>query len=156
MRIDGFPFSESNPDRSTDESSQEDCLPFTLDDDSSGPDGSPSRVRRSPLRSTYGFSVDKRNDRREVLNAPNKQDIFSQHKSGGHRVEISGFRYSNRRPSEGSLKESLQSVAHAAVNVRSKGTHISSSFLHPSFYLLHIHHVVAKVVQLLSYFPTQL
>ncbi|KAL1804728.1 hypothetical protein ACET3Z_027796 [Daucus carota] len=120
MRIDGFPFSESNPDRSTDESSQEDCLPFTLDDDSSGPDGSPSRVRRSPLRSTYGFSVDKRNDRREVLNAPNKQDIFSQHKRGGHRVEISGFRYSNRRPSEGSLKESLQSVAHAAVNVRSK------------------------------------
>ncbi|KAL8102311.1 serine/threonine-protein kinase ATG1c-like isoform X2 [Apium graveolens] len=120
LRIDGFPFSESNPDRSTDESSQEDCLPFTLDDDSSGPDGSPSHVRRSPLRSTYGFSVDKRNDLREVFNAPRKQDIFSKHSSGGHKGEISGLRYSNRRPSEGSLKESLQSVAHAAVNVRSK------------------------------------
>lgn len=39
------------------ENSQDDYLPFSLDDDSSGPEGSPSFVRKkSSMKSTYGFS----------------------------------------------------------------------------------------------------
>ena len=45
------------------ENSQDDYLPFSLDDDSSGPEGSPSFVRRSSMKSTYGFSPDKKVDR---------------------------------------------------------------------------------------------
>ncbi|KAG6596389.1 Serine/threonine-protein kinase ATG1c, partial [Cucurbita argyrosperma subsp. sororia] len=58
--VDGFPFSESDHAGSMEENSQDDYLPFSLDDDSSGPEGSPSFVRRSSMKSTYGFSPDKK------------------------------------------------------------------------------------------------
>lgn len=62
--MDGFHFSESDPARNLEENSQDDYLPFSLDDDSSGPEGSPSFVRRrSSVKSTYGFSPDKKVDR---------------------------------------------------------------------------------------------
>ncbi|XP_022145610.1 serine/threonine-protein kinase ATG1c-like isoform X3 [Momordica charantia] len=50
--------------RNLEENSQDDYLPFSLDDDSSGPEGSPSFVRRrASVKSTYGFSPDKKVDR---------------------------------------------------------------------------------------------
>ncbi|XP_022935209.1 serine/threonine-protein kinase ATG1c-like [Cucurbita moschata] len=61
--LDEFPFSESDPASNMEENSQDDYLPFSLDDDSSGPEGSPSFVRRSSMKSTYGFSPDKKVDR---------------------------------------------------------------------------------------------
>ncbi|XP_022983329.1 serine/threonine-protein kinase ATG1c-like [Cucurbita maxima] len=62
--LDEFPFSESDPASIMEENSQDDYLPFSLDDDSSGPEGSPSSVRRrSSMKSTYGFSPDKKVDR---------------------------------------------------------------------------------------------
>ncbi|KAG7017265.1 Serine/threonine-protein kinase ATG1c [Cucurbita argyrosperma subsp. argyrosperma] len=54
---------ESDPASNMEENSQDDYLPFSLDDDSSGPEGSPSFVRRSSMKSTYGFSPDKKVDR---------------------------------------------------------------------------------------------
>lgn len=59
---------ESNSGRDTEESSQDDCLPFFLDDDSSGPEGSPSFSRRkSSVKSTYGFSINEKVDRKETI-----------------------------------------------------------------------------------------
>lgn len=46
-REDSNPFSEYSPLNSREESSADDCLPFFLDDDSSGPDGSPAFLRTS-------------------------------------------------------------------------------------------------------------
>ncbi|XP_062095465.1 serine/threonine-protein kinase ATG1c [Humulus lupulus] len=70
----GFPLSDSNPVRKTDENSQEDCLPFFLDDDSSGPEGSPSYLRRPSMKSTIGFSLDTKNERRERSSFDTKVD----------------------------------------------------------------------------------
>ncbi|KAM7526395.1 hypothetical protein LguiA_016297 [Lonicera macranthoides] len=110
--IEGFPFSEHNFVRSAEESSQEDCLPFTLDDDSSGPDGSPSFSKRSPIRSTYGFSLDTKVDKKAVYNTSNNMDLSSKYSSTRQNYENTGFRIGNRRPLEGNLKESLKSMDH--------------------------------------------
>ncbi|KGN58835.1 serine/threonine-protein kinase ATG1c isoform X1 [Cucumis sativus] len=61
--LDEFPFSESDPASKMEENSQDEYLPFSLDDDSSGPEGSPSLRRMSSTKSTYGFSPDKKVDR---------------------------------------------------------------------------------------------
>lgn len=67
---DEFPLSECDPLRSMEESSQEYCLPFVLDDDPSGPEGSPSFLkRRSSMKSSFGFSLDTKGDRREAASA---------------------------------------------------------------------------------------
>ncbi|KAH0877811.1 hypothetical protein HID58_065205, partial [Brassica napus] len=59
--MDGFLSSGSSPSRNMEESSQEDCLPFLLDDDSSGPEGSPSHLKRtSSMKSSSGFNIDAR------------------------------------------------------------------------------------------------
>uniref|UniRef100_F6I082 Protein kinase domain-containing protein n=1 Tax=Vitis vinifera TaxID=29760 RepID=F6I082_VITVI len=79
--IDGFPLSECNSVRKTEASSQEDCMSFPLDDDSSGAEGSPSFLRkRSSMKSTYGFSPDKKVDIREtIFNTPNNMDLASKY-----------------------------------------------------------------------------
>ncbi|CAK9185374.1 unnamed protein product [Ilex paraguariensis] len=118
--VGNIPPPECNPVRNTEESSQEDCLPFSLDDDPCGPDGSPSFVRRSPLRSTYGFSLETKVDRRELFESSNKTDPNSKFSSVAHKREISGLRLGSRRPSEGNLKDSLISVDHRPVNMHSK------------------------------------
>ncbi|KAK3003149.1 hypothetical protein RJ639_018675 [Escallonia herrerae] len=115
----GFPLLECNPVRSSQESSQEECLPFSLDDDSSGPDGSPSFGRRSPMRSTYGFSLDTKVERREVANTSDK-DFSPTYGSVREKPENTGLRLGSRRPSGGNLKESLKSMDHRAVNSRSE------------------------------------
>ncbi|XP_020233047.1 serine/threonine-protein kinase ATG1c [Cajanus cajan] len=54
----------SDPLRRTEENYQEDCLPFILDDDSSGPEGSPSFSRKKPsIKSTYGFDLNAKLDK---------------------------------------------------------------------------------------------
>ncbi|XP_034694188.1 serine/threonine-protein kinase ATG1c-like [Vitis riparia] len=110
--IDGFPLSECNPVRNTEESSQEDCMPFPLDDDSSGPEGSPSFLRRrSSMKSTYGFSLDKKVDRREtIFNTPNNMDLASKYSSASRKPEITGFRIDSLRPSDENVKEPLKSM----------------------------------------------
>ncbi|KAL6329646.1 hypothetical protein AAG906_026371 [Vitis piasezkii] len=79
--IDGFPFS------------QEDCMSFPLDDDSSGVEGSPSFLRkRSSMKSTYGFSLDKKVDIREtIFNSPNNMDLASKYNSASHKPKLSAL-----------------------------------------------------------------
>ncbi|KAJ0262235.1 Serine/threonine-protein kinase ATG1c [Hirschfeldia incana] len=69
--MDGFLSSGSSPSRNMEESSQEDCLPFLIDDDFSGPEGSPSHLRRtSSMRSSSGFNTDARFERKEMESSP--------------------------------------------------------------------------------------
>ncbi|CAG7880730.1 serine/threonine-protein kinase ATG1c isoform X1 [Brassica rapa] len=69
--MDGFLSSGSSPSRNMEESSQEDCLPFLLDDDSSGPEGSPSHLKRtSSMKSSSGFNIDARVEREEMESSP--------------------------------------------------------------------------------------
>ncbi|GJS68722.1 hypothetical protein Tco_0683287, partial [Tanacetum coccineum] len=114
---DGFLIPKSPAFKNKEESYQEDNLPFSLDDDSNVPHGSPSPVKRSPLRSTYGFSLDTAVDRRDL---PKDMEISSRYNSFRHKPDNSGFAPGNRRSSEGNLKESLNSVDHKPVNMRSK------------------------------------
>ncbi|XP_059647115.1 serine/threonine-protein kinase ATG1c-like isoform X2 [Cornus florida] len=139
--IDGIPFTEGNPVRNSEESSQEDCLPFSLDDDSSGPDGSPSfSRRRSSMNSTYGFSLDTVNkrdlpntsnnlarygfsletrvDRREPANTSSNMDVTSKYSAVKHKPESTGFRFDSHRHLEGNLKESLKSMDQKPVTSR--------------------------------------
>ncbi|KAF0915792.1 hypothetical protein E2562_038920 [Oryza meyeriana var. granulata] len=58
---DGFPFINSSPTRPSSQSSQEDCMPFPLDDDPTGQDESP--VPESKSAKSYGFSMNKRLDK---------------------------------------------------------------------------------------------
>ncbi|WJZ81650.1 hypothetical protein VitviT2T_001480 [Vitis vinifera] len=109
---DGFPFSECNPVRKTEASSQEDCMSFPLDDDSSGAEGSPSFLRkRSSMKSTYGFSLDNKVDIREtIFNTSNNTDPAFKYNSTSHKPEITGFRIDNLRPSNENVKEPLKSM----------------------------------------------
>ncbi|KAL4571754.1 hypothetical protein LXL04_018519 [Taraxacum kok-saghyz] len=95
------------------ENPQEDNLPFTLDDESNGPD----LIKRSPLRSTYGFSLDNES---HTPNFSKDMDISSRYTR--HKQETNSFAPSNRRSSDGNLKESLKSIEHKPVNSRSKVT----------------------------------
>ncbi|RVW67660.1 Serine/threonine-protein kinase ATG1c [Vitis vinifera] len=110
--IDGFPLSECNPVRKTEASSQEDSMSFPLDDDSSGAEGSPSFLRkRSSMKSTYGFSLDKKVDIREtIFNSPNNMDLASKYSGASHKPEITGFRINSLRPSDENVKEPLKSM----------------------------------------------
>ncbi|CAN8254613.1 unnamed protein product [Cochlearia groenlandica] len=94
--MDGFHSSGSSPSRNMD-ISQEDCLPFFLDDDSSGPEGSPlsfkhTSLMKSPMKSSYGFSVETRGERRETSSSPLKNmELNSRYSRVSHRAETSKF-----------------------------------------------------------------
>ncbi|KAJ0582581.1 putative protein kinase Group-Pl-3 family [Helianthus annuus] len=100
---DGFSYPKSPAFKNKEENNQDDNLPFSLDDDSNALDGSPP-VKRSPLRSTYGFSLDAQVVKRDVRPKPDNN----------------GFSSGNRRSSEGNLKEALRSIDHRPANTRSK------------------------------------
>ncbi|KAJ8550994.1 hypothetical protein K7X08_000364 [Anisodus acutangulus] len=103
--IGGFPISEVYPVRSTEQTFQEDGLPFSLDDDSSGPDGGPSFAGILPQRSSYGFSCNAKAERKEVTsNTPRKTDSIG----------------SSHRHSEGNLKESINLKDHRQAPTRLK------------------------------------
>lgn len=121
--IDEFPLSDCDPLRNTQDSSHEDYLPFRLDDDSSGTDGSPSHPsRRSTVKSTYGFSLDTKVDRRVTAsNTSSNMNRTSRYGSITHKVEKTGFRVEGHRQ-DGFLKEPIKSIDQRSSNMRSKGT----------------------------------
>ena len=98
-------------------------MPFPLDDDSSGPEGSPSFIRRmSSMKSTYGFSPDSKVDRRETLfNTPKNMDLASKYGSALHKPEITCFRVDSLRPSNENVKEPLKSMEQGTMKGRSRG-----------------------------------
>ncbi|KAL1175829.1 hypothetical protein V6Z11_A04G115900 [Gossypium hirsutum] len=119
----GFPLSESGAVRNTEESFQEDCLPFFLDDDSSGPDGSPSFAKkRSSMKSAYGFSADAK-DAREATSSPvNRVDFTSKYSGARQKLEDASFRLESCKVSSETLHEPHKSMDQRSVNTHSRGT----------------------------------
>ncbi|KFK34640.1 hypothetical protein AALP_AA5G172200 [Arabis alpina] len=97
--MDGFHSAESRPSRNMEEISREDSLPFFLDDDSSGHEGSPSYFKRtSPMKSSYGFSVDTRGERKEAASSPLKNmELNSRYSRVSHRTETNNFKFESHR-----------------------------------------------------------
>ncbi|KAL6648388.1 hypothetical protein ACP70R_012612 [Stipagrostis hirtigluma subsp. patula] len=83
---DGFPFINSSPTRPSSQSSQEDCMPFPLDDESSGQDESPVPDNKSAMKS-YGFAMGKRLDKpiQPSAQSPSKHaGLFSRYIMGNN------------------------------------------------------------------------
>ena len=122
--VDGFPFSESNLGRNADDNSQEDCLPFLLDDDSSGLECSPFVSKRmSPMKSTYGFSVDSGVGGRDATsNVLNDVDFASRYDSARQNLENASFRPGINKALDESLNEPPKSIDHRSANLRSRGS----------------------------------
>ncbi len=129
--VDKFRSSECDPMRNMEESSQEDCLPFFLDDDSSGPEGSPSFLkRRSSMKSTYGFSLDTKVDKREAASTTsNNVNLTSRYGSAADKLESTSPKLdSHRPPSNRNLIDPLKTMEQRSVNTRSRGTNNPDMF----------------------------
>ncbi|XP_022745054.1 serine/threonine-protein kinase ATG1c-like isoform X2 [Durio zibethinus] len=117
----GYPFSESGHVRNTEESFQEDFLPFFLDDDSSGPEGSPSVAKkRSSMKSAYRFSPDAKDTREATSNPLNKVDFTSKYSNTGHKLENTSCRLESRKVSGETLHEPYKSMDQRSVSTRSR------------------------------------
>ncbi|KAK4478538.1 hypothetical protein RD792_014019 [Penstemon davidsonii] len=103
--LDGFHLSRRN----TEESSPEYCLPFSLDNDASGPDGDSSIGKRSTMRHVYGFSLDSKAAQKDNSNLANRTES-SKYSSAPRNTEITRSGLGSSRLSEGHLKESFKSV----------------------------------------------
>ncbi|XVF76697.1 hypothetical protein PTKIN_Ptkin13bG0287300 [Pterospermum kingtungense] len=116
-----YPFSESSPVRNTEESFQEDFLPFFLDDDSSGPEGSPSFAKkRSSMKSACGFSPDAKYAREATSNPLNKVDFTSKYSVTRHKLESTSFRLESRNVSGETLCEPHKSMDQRSMSTRSR------------------------------------
>lgn len=124
---DGFPLAERNPVMNVEENSQKDFLPFSLDDDSSGPDGGLPFGRRPPMNPSYGFSIDSKIDRKVVSNTSSNMDPTSKYGTVLHTPENTGFRLDSNTPLEGNVHKSFQSSEQRAMNIRSRGTFIAQN-----------------------------
>nr|KJB11202.1 hypothetical protein B456_001G247200 [Gossypium raimondii] len=114
----GYPFFESSPG-SADESFQEDCLPFFLDDDSSGPEGSPSfEKKRSSMKSGYGFSPNAKDTGEQTSNPLNKVNFTSKYSGTRHKLDDPSFRHESSKVSGETLHE-----PHKSMDQRSTSTH---------------------------------
>ncbi|KAF9679978.1 hypothetical protein SADUNF_Sadunf06G0072200 [Salix dunnii] len=107
--VDGFPFSGSNPARNA-------------DDDSSGPEGSPSISKRmSPLKSTYGFSLDSRIGGRDATsNVFNNVYHTSRYVSARQKLENASFRPGIKKASYENLNEPPKPIDQRSGNIRSR------------------------------------
>ncbi|GAA0180956.1 non-receptor serine/threonine protein kinase [Lithospermum erythrorhizon] len=112
---DGFPISERIPVTNSQDSTQED-LPFSLDDDCGGPDG--SLFKRSSHKITIGFPLEAKDHKKENLSMPSKTDIMLKCSNDTRYPEADGYCLGSRRLSEGKLKESHTLTDHRPINSR--------------------------------------
>ncbi|KAJ1297797.1 hypothetical protein BS78_01G404900 [Paspalum vaginatum] len=78
-----FPVNNSSPTRPPSQSSQEDCLPFPLDDESSGQDEGLVHDSKSPMK-YYGFPMGKRVDKTSGQGPSKHAGLFSRYILGNH------------------------------------------------------------------------
>lgn len=117
---DCFPLVEQNLARQTEEGSQEDCLPFFLDDDSNVLDGSPSLSSKrdsniSNYRSSFDVGVDKGS-----CSALNRMDIASRNTSV-QKMEKNVSRHEDHHTSVGFLKDFMKATDQKPLKPSSKG-----------------------------------
>ncbi|KAK1312050.1 CBL-interacting serine/threonine-protein kinase 11 [Acorus calamus] len=142
MTGDCFPMAENIQASPQEDTFQEDCLPFLLDDESSGQDGSLS-VQKTSMRSTYGFCLDNKVDNRPSCS--DNMSIASRYSIAHNPVS----RLDSGRPSfvnhqetkiagEQSMKysskvaDSLEFIDQDYVLVSGPPTEVSSSFISAS------------------------
>jgi len=119
LRIrEGFPLAECNPVMNA-EDPRKDCSPFSLDDDSSGPDLSFGR-RRPSMNVSHGFSLDSKIDGKVVLNTSNNMDPTSNCGTVLHKPEDTGFRLDSHTTVERNLNEPFLSYEQRTMNIRSR------------------------------------
>ncbi|XP_048500515.1 serine/threonine-protein kinase ATG1c isoform X2 [Beta vulgaris subsp. vulgaris] len=96
-RADSYSLSGCNLLKHREENSPDDCLPFLLDDESSGTDGSPSFLRRrSSVKSTYGFSLDSKTE--AVSSTMRDMDHISTQGHATQKVQTNGFKINSHGP----------------------------------------------------------
>lgn len=106
------------------ESSLEECLPFQLDDDRNGPEGSPSYFKgKSTMKTTHGFSPEARFERRDVTsnNFNDTNLLSSRHGRFSYKMENAGFMPDSRRPSDRNIKDPMLSTDNRMANIQSRG-----------------------------------
>ncbi|WCJ28364.1 Serine/threonine-protein kinase ATG1c [Euphorbia peplus] len=120
--VDSYRLSDNNSARNSEENSQEDCLPFFLDDDSSGPESSPSfSNRRSRMKSTYGFSLDTQVDGKEAKsNVLNNMDFSPRYTSSRHNLENTNFKPNISKFPDENLHEGRKPLSQRSMPVRSR------------------------------------
>ena len=116
-REDSNPFSEYSPLKSREESSPDDCLPFFLEDDSSGPDGSPSFLRR---RTSMTCTPDSRKEiasitMKAVALSPGHGNIIYKHLT-------SGFGVDNGKSMDVNTEPAFIGIRQRPVSSHSRGT----------------------------------
>ncbi|KAL0338270.1 UNVERIFIED_CONTAM: Serine/threonine-protein kinase ATG1c [Sesamum angustifolium] len=111
----GFPPAESN----TEETLKEDCLPFSLHNDSSSPRGSTSFHSRCTMKSMYELSLDSKPDQRDIPILADKT-ASSKYSHAPHKTEITGSSLGSRCLSEGNLRESLKNTGLGLLDNQSK------------------------------------
>ncbi|XP_021738034.1 serine/threonine-protein kinase ATG1c-like isoform X2 [Chenopodium quinoa] len=108
------------------ESSPDDCLPFLLDDDCNGPDGSPSFPgRRSSIKSTCGFSVDSR--KQAVSSTIRHVDHSSRQSNTQHKLQINGFRINSSKQENIQIEHPPIFMEKKRVNSHSRDVSTSSA-----------------------------
>lgn len=118
------------------ENNQEDCLPFILDDDSSGPEGSPSFSRKkSSMKSTFGFDLNAKLDKAESTSIFNNVNCASRYSSVTERPENTTKRLDNHKISGRNLTDPLDSPEQILANPYPKGINYQTkiSFVHFCF-----------------------
>jgi len=107
---DAFPLVESSIARPSGETIQEDCLPFLLDDESSGQGGSLSVLKsRGSIRSTYGFSVDNKVDKSHVSSSSRNVGVVSRFSSSPKNLESTSYGRDSHRSCGRNVKETTAS-----------------------------------------------
>lgn len=114
-----FHLTGPDPLRRTKENCQEDCLPFFLDDDPSGPVGSPSfSGKKSSIKSTYGFDLNTKLDEAHSLStARNNINLTSRQRPDNNTTRLDSYRIMPVR----NLTDPLESLEQRMANTYSKG-----------------------------------
>ncbi|KAK2379061.1 Protein kinase superfamily protein [Trifolium repens] len=95
--VGGLSSTVTDPLRITEENYQEDCLPFILDDDSNGPERSTLFSKKSSIKSTFGFDLNRKLDKAESTSISNNVNCASRYSSVTHRPENTSKRLDNHK-----------------------------------------------------------
>ncbi|ONL96437.1 Serine/threonine-protein kinase ATG1c [Zea mays] len=125
---DGFPINNISPTRPSSQSSQEDCMPFPLDDESSGQDEGPIPDSKSPMKS-YGFPTGKRLDKTSGQSPSKHTSLFSRYVLGNNHAPSS----QHHGHTDKMTKESKIHEVQGPKGVYPEGMEVISSAI-PHFY----------------------
>ncbi|EER92495.1 hypothetical protein BDA96_01G452300 [Sorghum bicolor] len=121
---DGFPINNSSPTRPSSQSSQEDCMPFPLDDESSGQDEGPVPDSKSPMKS-YGLPTGKRLDKASGQSPSKHTSLFSRYVLGNNHAPSSQHHGHTGKMT----KESKIPEVHGTKGVYPEGMEVISDYL---------------------------